>query len=404
MNNKITYLFFCSIIFWANSFSQTGCPKIDFHDYLNFNFNSSDCTYEYNGIIMQFFDFDPTPFCSAPNEEHFISEVKIQIEGIPKITGKDVALSVTEGGCGPFLFVWVYNDGSEGYFFGQAAIIEKFDELDYIMISDAECSLYHGSSYNAAILEFSEIPSDPTPPDNDPDIEPLESLLYNPSNLSRDDYHFYLTEDIVCDFDTYQGPYNCSVEDVFTKLQSQVNYQAPEPLDFPNITVSFQSTLGCLSIEHSDETQTTPYDIISSALITTFTSETTQPFENNEVINLTPNRLRIDAGIMAKIFGIGIDCLQTIEIANDPIKIIIDEENKCITNYTLPGHILYPGKIQRCIVSEDCGKTIKIVTKGEGFHYCGDTEIGKFFSCMNSEIGVVTFQNVNERFIEEFNN
>ncbi len=110
--------------------------------------------------------------------------------------------------------------------------------------------------------------------------------------------------------------------------------------------------------------------------------------------------------LILKIYGFGANVFgyqtQPVEIASDPIKVVIDDGCKCITNYTMPGHILYPGKVRRCLYLDGCGD-IKIKTTGTGYHFFGDNGAGIIMGGVNKLVGSYTFNWVDYRFIQYFN-
>lgn len=82
---------------------------------------------------------------------------------------------------------------------------------------------------------------------------------------------------------------------------------------------------------------------------------------------------------------------------SNPIAVFIDEANKCVSNYTLTGHILRPGRVSRCIV-EECGE-IKVKTYGNGLHFFGNNFFGATMGKLNELIASeILFANVDDRF------
>jgi hypothetical protein len=59
-----------------------------------------------------------------------------------------------------------------------------------------------------------------------------------------------------------------------------------------------------------------------------------------------------------------IQCRTRILTLDSPIKTIINRDEFLIKNYTLPGHIFYPGEVTRKVI--DTGSSIEVVTTGEG--------------------------------------
>ena len=57
----------------------------------------------------------------------------------------------------------------------------------------------------------------------------------------------------------------------------------------------------------------------------------------------------------------------------DLVKIYADDKNLTLTNYTMEGHFLDPGKVKRFVV-EECDK-VKVITIGTGLNYCAEQEM-----------------------------
>jgi hypothetical protein len=96
----------------------------------------------------------------------------------------------------------------------------------------------------------------------------------------------------------------------------------------------------------------------------------------------------------------------------DPVTIFPDDKNLTITNYTLEGHLLHPGKVVRKVI-EECGQ-VKVVTIGTGLNYCAETEQnnpliesaaiqqGKMNGNGNTVVGVILFKNIDIRLKKTF--
>lgn len=96
-----------------------------------------------------------------------------------------------------------------------------------------------------------------------------------------------------------------------------------------------------------------------------------------------------------------ISCEEPLEsVLYDKVWIVPDDKNLTITNYTQPGHMLYPGKIVRQVI-EECGQ-IKVVTIGTGLSSCGDRVDGKINGNGNSISGALLFKNVDIRLKKAF--
>jgi hypothetical protein len=81
--------------------------------------------------------------------------------------------------------------------------------------------------------------------------------------------------------------------------------------------------------------------------------------------------------------------------AHDKVRVLPDDTNKTVTNYTMPGHSLYPGKVTRYVI-EECGK-VKIVTIGIGLNNCGSGFTGSLLGRSNIIVGADAFKNIDLR-------
>ena len=173
------------------------------------------------------------------------------------------------------------------------------------------------------------------------------------------------------------GTDGCTLGNVWSFLKSNVYYQAPNEDDFfenPQFTIS-KSNPVLYGLQSDNEKI---------------------PITNCMEIQLAAVDMRVAASLLDLIPSVEVHLL-------DPVKIVIDEASKCITNYTLEGHILFPGKIRRCLTVDNCSN-IKIETIGTGFHFLGDTRAGAYFANKNKDLGKHIFRQVDKRFIQEFKN
>lgn len=214
---------------------------------------------------------------------------------------------------------------------------------------------------------------------NDPAIQYIESLLSDPANMGRSDYHNYPVVNNLCYPPGNSQP--CTPQSAWNFLKSSYSYQAPSSSSFPdNAKVN---------------------KIIGRQIALPGSSLPAGPIQNCQDVNLPSTWLRLIAGVTSLHFLL-LCPAYPITLANDPIKIVVDENCKCITNYTMPGHILYPGKIRRCLFVNACNE-IQVRTTGTGFHFCGDNIFGLIMSKINKSIGMSTFNNVDQNFIINFN-
>lgn len=225
---------------------------------------------------------------------------------------------------------------------------------------------------------------------NDPSIQVIEDLLSDPNNLLRDDYHEYSNEEVICTY-PWNGPRPCTVSSIWGFMKSRADNQAPTYGDYPPI----------LNIIPSNTL------LLLRAGFGMFFPPNTDPLTNCQALDLPPTLERIGLAILLaflqKTGQSGLCNNQTlVNIQTEPIKVVIDEGCKCITNYTLPGHVLYPGKVRRCLFQEGCD-TFKVKTTGVGFHFCGDNWVGEAMGWANILVGGWTFNMVNQRFVYNFN-
>ena len=222
---------------------------------------------------------------------------------------------------------------------------------------------------------------------NDPVIQEIESQLSDSSMIvSNSSYHDYSVENSLCN-STYSGQYECSMNSAWSFLKSNVSNQAPQLEDFP-------------STRHS------PLSMIANLVAPAILPPPNNPISNCQSMALPSTCERTMFALILKIYGFGANVFgyqtQPVEIASDPIKVVIDDGCKCITNYTMPGHILYPGKVRRCLYLDGCGD-IKIKTTGTGYHFFGDNGAGIIMGGVNKLVGSYTFNWVDYRFIQYFN-
>lgn len=204
---------------------------------------------------------------------------------------------------------------------------------------------------------------------NNEEIEMTEADLNNPEMVdNRNDYHYYSTETIICNTDNNT---ECSVESVWNKIKSDISYQIPLLKDFEPIRpyYGFQSLPSSGGFTNCD----------------------------NSFIAATYARAALSYGAYLVDDIDFVERFANINVAVlDPVKIVIDESSKCITNYTLPGHILHNGKVRRCVVLDNCNE-VKVITIGTGFNKDGEDLDGIALARFNEYIGKKAFKNVSER-------
>lgn len=248
----------------------------------------------------------------------------------------------------------------------------KWSSLSEIIVDDVSFS-NSCSDYNDVISEIEELLTDSV-------------LIQNSS-----DYHYYQTEEIICTAGSNNSR-SCEENEIWSFWKSNVGYQAPRYDDFPSYLSYVPST-------------TLQLFQLGLGLL--------QPSNSNPILDcqqidlpLVADRILLSIGLAFAVDSNPIDLCDTScepEVFREPIVVVIDEACKCITNYTLPGHVLYPGKVRRCLIRNDCD-TFSIKTWGTGYHFCGDTILGQMMGIANKSVGLSTFSNVTRRLVNDFNN
>lgn len=221
---------------------------------------------------------------------------------------------------------------------------------------------------------------------NNPQIDDLDQMPIphtQPSAIGS--YHRYFEETVIC---KKTNP-NCTKEKVFSFLQSSKIYQVAVVDDFKG---------GSLI---------PPVGNLSNLIHDTDNSK----IENCNVVNL-PGLGTIYFGLILQHFQGATNLRQPLPPApiSNPVIMLVDPQNYTISNYTLPGHILSPGKVIRTVV-EDCDE-IKIVTVGYGDSWMkylppiNGFDTGFFASLMakwiNEFDGKNLFNNIDLRLKEQF--
>jgi hypothetical protein len=85
----------------------------------------------------------------------------------------------------------------------------------------------------------------------------------------------------------------------------------------------------------------------------------------------------------------------------DPITMFVYDKTYTIVNYTLQGHGLDPGKVQRVIVEID--NKIYVVTLGVGYNFCSQSQLGNLSKRVNLSEGCMIFKNADIELKKFFN-
>ena len=205
---------------------------------------------------------------------------------------------------------------------------------------------------------------------------------------SRSDYHYYMTETVICD---KVGDPNCTQANVFALLKSSKVFAAPAAIDFTPINVL---AMGRLNPKIA---------LLGSSLLF---NENQTSVNNCETVNLAGpgglflNLAALTAGISSYLIERNLTALNP--VAN-PVTQFIDEQAFSVTNYTQPYHILYPGKTTRIVV--DACNQVKIITIGNGRSWAGDNFRGKILSGLNVIAGkYILFPNADLRITNAYQN
>jgi hypothetical protein len=390
---------------------------IDFDEFTINSVQNNECEFNISGIDLTMWN-QTGDSCFFPSEFASVKSFLIKKEDIPWVSNSETSIQI--GGCVMYVFIIYNNNITESLYNPGTFVLSNFENLHSITFSDIECPFFFilngvNSTHRKIHITNTPIPSPPPPTCNDTEIQDLENNLN--AGITTCDYHQYIIEDIICDKTNYSGANECSVDGVFNFIKSNNNYQAPGKFDFP-LAFGIYSEIcdpnvsGCVWNPDITTLHFDPFSILGKA--DPFSSGPYNiPILDCMEMDLHPSFQRQLIGVSLGLSHFTDDlifdldffdspCMNSINWFREPIKIVIDDERRCITNYTMPGHILHPGKVERCVVLDDCGQKIKIVTKGVGYHECQNDWRGAFFSCMNSTMGPYIFHSVSNRIKDEF--
>ncbi|WP_118976750.1 hypothetical protein [Taibaiella koreensis] len=424
MKEVFRFLIFLSLVHNVNAQTKTQYC-IDFDKFLNIS-PDPFCSYYVSEIPFKLYQINDDPMCSnLPTTSSVVRWARFNLTSLPNYKNI-VSLRFTvikdnkfgaqpDAGADACCLLVGTSSGQDKFYLKKGESFEiPVKETDVIIIADPEMYLINppGSStrYPSGpipnpILNFSPVYRNSNGQCHDPSIDRVENLLsqeqvlYDSTRVHSRAYHFYQVDTIVCDPHTPPSHKLCNADAVWDFIKSRDYYQAPLYSDFPSLSVP---NTDC------DMTYDFPFKGISKAFELLNSVRAPGPLGNTitdcEQINLSPTPARWLLGVVD---GPTHNILPYYT-NSDPVKIVIDEENKCITNYTLPGHFLYPGKIKRCIVGGgECDRVVRVTTEGSGFSGW-DSALGYPFSpwisMLNICVGTRTFSNLNARLVYDFNN
>jgi hypothetical protein len=195
---------------------------------------------------------------------------------------------------------------------------------------------------------------------------------------NRQDYHYYTREVMVCNKTTP----GCTAEAVFNTLLSNIENTAPNGNDIQNCLKFHEQS----NIAHS------------KSLFPPGDPRLPMPVEHCQQINIPrPDRL---IWLTAVAFAIACEPYYVSQTQSDPVFVSVDHASRCVTNYTMPGHTFYPGKVIRCVTESPC--EISVTTVGVGLTSAGDNGCGKIMADMNTAKGLCIFREVDQRFIGNY--
>lgn len=220
------------------------------------------------------------------------------------------------------------------------------------------------------------------------EIENIESNSCDINNQSRSDYHFYNVETELCGN-------NCDINAIWNWYKSKTYHQAivlSDQMLFLRRKLGNTANVGFSRQLFPDE----DYD----APITTNPTPIKLPRISTFGLRLGLS-LPLVQNFVAPFGLLQYLCSSKPTNFSDPIFMKVDESSKCVVNYTLPDHILYPGKVTRCLV-EECGK-VKVLTFGEGTtNFPNNNVCGPLLSFFNQHWGADMFRNVDERLKSDY--
>jgi hypothetical protein len=281
---------------------------------------------------------------------------------------------------------------------------------------------------------------------NQPGLNFIEDALkfYTPQSQ---DYHAYKLETELCSQDGPNGK-NCNAQYIYKLMKSNVALTAPTPLDFPydNLSPAFLSTTDRdyvtsvvqdkIAAWDPANFETNPQggikyisDVLTPALallnkvspnnakipfVSEWVDNHSREHWMEEQMAINPPDVQACGSyrLYNSPFMINDRALYDATVDNtlcgnklnspiyDLVWIFPDDKNLTFTNYTQPGHFLYPGKVFRYLV-EECGK-VKVVTLGTGISYCGPNIAGRMNAIGNVVVGSILFKNIDLRLKKTF--
>ena len=240
-------------------------------------------------------------------------------------------------------------------------------------------------------------PSDPinilldTPPPSalgcsNSEAEGIYNFTRNGDDYTND-YHHYNVVTSICKKSS--GNSKCTVEEVWAKLKSSAWNNAPLAGDFVPKVGNMLPVIFSKAIFASPEV----------------------PVANCGLVNLpSPMSIAVTFILFRRYDRVFKNLLESYlsnppyspDVIANPIVQTIDEGSRSITNFTMPGHILYPGRVVRTVI-EECGE-VKIKTVGIGKSWATkyNNTVGGVAGQINTYYGPWLFENVDARVKNSF--
>jgi hypothetical protein len=203
-------------------------------------------------------------------------------------------------------------------------------------------------------------------------------------NKNRSDFHQYSVLTEVCD-KSIDGS-DCNSTNVYNILKQNRDYTIPQ---YSDMTFGLGSTIG------------SGYDKVMSFFgsksISTFLGDS-EPTINCGTKTIVPWYYALYP--LAKGLGNIIGCseLNSTSLGGDPIVQSIDDSQKSVTNFTLPGHMLHPGKVINTVIETGCKVYLQTIGMGNNdLYYCGPVFGYLASNVINVSYGRSIFSNLGSR-------
>jgi hypothetical protein len=190
---------------------------------------------------------------------------------------------------------------------------------------------------------------------------------------NRSDYHEYFNVTEICD----KSESGCTVQNLYTLMKSDYRNTAPQTSDM-----------------YPFKTLTTLGEKMSS-------NQIGEPSSNCKRVNLLVPLSWLSSSIIPKAV---LPCLTNAgNYYGEPIVQTVDDNSNSISNLTLPGHPLHPGKVINTIFESGCKVYIKSIGMGNSKAYECAHWAGNSMAWINQRWGLSIFQNIAGRLKNSYN-